>query len=270
MKAFDELATLTDPRVPDLSPGIGHLLSAMASDNMTVTDAARELELYPVITARLIALANSAWSSPVSPVSNVEDAFGRLGLDVVKSAAIAYAVAAPFNQLKCPTFDPIRFWCCCLLGAEAAGLLGDHYGLDRSFSRTAGMLRNLGLVWLADAAPELTGEALAEAADDDEKKLADLMAQKIGGSHNQATVHLLRVWGLGRELLDACAPENEALLAVICRVSSYLASCVYLDMKPCDTGPIYGPLAPDEMERVTCRLERSAERTTNIAQSIAA
>lgn len=270
MKAFDELATLTNPTVPDLSPGVHRLLTLMTDDDVVVPDVAEELQLFPVISARLIGLANSAWSSPVSPVNNVVDACGRLGLDVVKSASIAYAVAAPFNPLRCPTFDPVRFWCCSLLSAEAAALLGVSQGLDRSLSRTTGMLRSIGLIWLADAAPLLTGEALVEAETQGVGELADLIAQKIGVSHIQATVHLLNVWGLSGELRDACAPTNASPLSTVCRIGSRIATSAYLGIDLRDDDPLCAHSSWKEIERITTHIGKMTEKTAVIAKSITA
>lgn len=269
MTAFEELATLTNPSVPDLSPGVGSLLSLMASDDVEMEEAARALELHPVIAARLIGLANSAWSSPVKEVMNLVDACVRLGLSVIKSASIAYAVAAPFNGARCPSFDPIRFWCCSLLAAEAAGIIGEGQGLNASFAKTAAMMSNLGLVWLADAAPDPTQEALELAAQHPEgASLGELLTDKVGVSHRQATHHLLKVWNLSADLCDANDPQSMAPLATVCRAGARLAADVYLGVEPGTADVLLEPL--EEVERVVTRLQKAVERTAAIAQSIAA
>lgn len=259
MIKFEQLAGDFDPSVPDLSPGVANLLSVLANDDIEIDEVASALELYPVICARLIGLANSAWSSPDSTVTDLKSTCVRLGLGVVKSSAIAYAVAAPFDPTRCRNFDPARFWCCSLLAAEAADRLAGLQAVDASLARTGAMLRNLGLVWLADAAPAATEAALALQAQDGDRDLASILLSTVGASHLQASHHLFSAWELPDELLDACDPESTSALASICHLSSDAAVDVHMGTDRCSA----------DADAVKTYLEKSAEKIASIAQSIA-
>lgn len=269
MPTFDDLAQLSNPLVPDLSPGASHLLAIMTRHTLEVDEAVQTLTQHPVIAARLIGLANSAWSAPVNDITSLKDACLRLGLSVTKSASIAYAVAAPFNAVRCPAFDPVRFWCCSLLCAEAASLLGTEHGIDPSVAKTAGLLQNLGLLWLADSASSATQDALEACHENPTANLAEMLTRYIGVSHKQATHHLLTVWGLGTVLRAACDVDSAAPLAIICRISARVASNLYLGLEMhTDADPRM--VSAEDVDQLATRLGPTIERTNAIAQSIAA
>ena len=65
-------------------------MQSLADENMGYQQLAEVIKHYPNITARLIFLANSPWSSPISPISSIEQACSRLGVPIVKSIPRSY------------------------------------------------------------------------------------------------------------------------------------------------------------------------------------
>jgi HD-like signal output (HDOD) protein len=129
------------------------------------------LSQYPVITARLLSLANSVWAAPVKPVTAIENACARLGLSVVKSISIAIAVSSTFNSSSCPNFDIAGFWTNSILVSEGAFLLASQLPTNKQTemaktAQTAGILHGLGLLWLAENLPTETSQALQMVTED--------------------------------------------------------------------------------------------------------
>ncbi len=60
---------LNTKRIPVLPPGSTYLMQSMMDESLNFRQLAGIVERYPSIAARLIALANSVWSSPVSPIN---------------------------------------------------------------------------------------------------------------------------------------------------------------------------------------------------------
>lgn len=102
---------------------VHHLLPAFTKIDLSVRELASIIENHPAITARLIALANSAWIDPASPVCSVERACLTLGLTVVRSVSIGLAVFPLFNSSVCPAFDFHRFWASSKLMTDGAVFL---------------------------------------------------------------------------------------------------------------------------------------------------
>jgi len=153
-------------KLPSLSDNIHVLMNALADDNIGSRQLAAIIRNYPEIAVRLLFLANSAWSAPISPITTIENACSRLGISVVKSVSIALAVSSHFNSNRCPDFDKVRFWTDSMLVADGASLLAARIQKDnrrlelQKTAQTAGVLHNLGLLWLAENLPKETGNAL--------------------------------------------------------------------------------------------------------------
>ncbi len=219
-------------RVPVLPPGVPYLLSALHDDSLSFPDIARAIEHVPSVGARLLALANSAWSAPLSPITSIEAACGRLGMRVVRTASLALAVSQPFNPARCPAFDGTTFWCSTLLNAEAAAWIAQHaWRDDMATARTAGLLGNLGLVWLAESLPVQTGAALEEARNAPAGHLNQRLHAACGLGYDEAGALLAEAWRLPASLRDAIADQfrddaDAAPLSRVVRGASQMVGCV--------------------------------------------
>lgn len=173
-------------RLPSLAKNIHLLVQAVSDDALDCRQIAEIVKQYPDITARLLLLVNSPWSSPSKPVSSIEEACIRLGTAIVKSVSIAIAIASSFNPGKCPIFSTERFWTTAMLVADGAGLLakelcsGDDGRELQQTAQTAGLLHHLGLLWLADYLPDQTNRALDMAASDPAVSVNDALLQCTG------------------------------------------------------------------------------------------
>ncbi len=190
---------MADSQLPVLPQGAPHLLRAMSDNELDFKELAAVIEKFPSIAARLIALANSSWSSPVVPVTSLEMACSRLGFAVVRSVAIALSIASIFNPQACPAFDPIRYWTGALLTAETAYALAIDARLEEDTEpqsvRTAGLLHSLGLLWLAAWFPEETHSALLIAAEPGQSLGADeALVAELGFGYREAGACLAEAW----------------------------------------------------------------------------
>ena len=200
---------LNTDRVPVLPPGVPYLMQTLNDDNLGFRDIAQAIEKLPSIAARLLALANSAWSAPASPVLSLDAACSRLGLRVVRTASIAIAVSQPFNPARCPAFNGRTFWSSALMNADAAFWLAERViGEQLSVARTAGLLSNLGLVWMAEALPEQTAEVLSATGDEAPSGELNInLTDHCGLGFDEAGALLAEVWQLPPVLRDAIAHQ---------------------------------------------------------------
>jgi len=158
---------LSEPvQLPSIAKDIHVLMQALADDNLSYLQLAEVIKHYPEITARILFLANSPWSAPITPINSVEQACSRLGVSIVKSISIAISISSAFDTRNCPLFDTVHFWTSSMLVAEGAGILASKLPpslvsieLEHT-AQTAGVLHNLGLLWLADNAPTEINTAL--------------------------------------------------------------------------------------------------------------
>lgn len=194
-----------EPTLPVLSPGLPYLLSALGDEEIDLEALATAVRCFPSITARLVALANSAWVSPKRPIISLPDACSLLGLRMVRCVSFALAVARPFDPGSCPGFDVERYWCSALLTAEGAALLSEHLDDECHVdtAHTAGLLHNLGLMWLADSWPKETALAFSIATSDENCDLVQALYAATGNDYCEAGGRLSEAWKLPEPLTIA-------------------------------------------------------------------
>jgi HD-like signal output (HDOD) protein len=195
-------------RLSPFAVNIHVLMEAVSNDELSFRQLAAVLSQYPVITARLLSLANSAWAASAVPITTIESACSRLGTAVVKSISIAIAVASSFNASRCPDFDAELFWTTSILVSEGAFLLASRLPQKPSAdfaqtAQTAGILHGLGLLWLAENLPIETGLALQMLNTDTSLTLNAALLVCTGTDYCQAGAWLATQWKLPDVLIVA-------------------------------------------------------------------
>ncbi len=144
-----------------LPPGVSHLLKTLTNDDISYDNLTTELEKFPSIALKIVSMANSSWASPIAPITSLHDSCSRIGLQLIRSTSIALSVSQLFNPGLCPSFDQQKFWLSALLTAEAAHLCAkDTDDVCPDTARLAGLLHNMGLLWLAENKPIETSDAI--------------------------------------------------------------------------------------------------------------
>lgn len=181
-----------------------HLVRIMSDPEADPESIATTISHFPAIAVRLVALANSAWTSPVSPITNIEQTCTHLGLNLVRSLSLSIAIAAPFSPARCQGFDSEMFWSNTLLLADCAANLSEFSTTtgaeNRETARAAALFSNLSLLWMADALPAETTLALDE--DADTEVFPDQPLRRACGMDTGYVGGLLgRAWGLPDDLV---------------------------------------------------------------------
>ena len=179
------------PELPVFPPGVPELLKALANDQINYAELAEELERFPSITIKVVATANSAWASPTIPITSLRDSCSRIGLMIVRSISISLSVSQVFDPAKCPPFNPKKFWISALLTAEAAYLSASKTSdVCPDTARLAGLLHNVGLLWLADKRPEETADAISQSQNNENISLSQALLENYNIDLNALSGHL--------------------------------------------------------------------------------
>ena len=201
---LQEIDTEARGHLPLIPASVEGLLQVLGDADVGLADLSGVIENYPTVAMRLIGLANSAWSAPAVPVTSLTLACGRLGFKVVRSVSIALAVAEPFNPAVCRLFDNRRFWTNSLVRADAASLLADPADRElREAARTAALLSNLGLLWLADYMPVETTDALADVEAGTASSINRAIRAHCGFGDDLAGAAIATYWRLPAVLVDS-------------------------------------------------------------------
>ena len=211
LSGLERMSTLQLPTLPSGTP---YLLESLTDENIDFVELAAIVEKFPGIAGKLISLVNSAWSAPASEVTSLEATCSRLGLGVVRSTSIALAVATPFNPANCPAFDLEYYWISVLLTADASSRLvsiaSPPHEFEAATLRAAGLLHNLGLLWLVDRLPVEIDRALGMLASHQVESMQQALQHVLGYDQAQAGEHLGNSWNLPQPLIAAMAHFPQA------------------------------------------------------------
>jgi HD-like signal output (HDOD) protein len=185
--------------LPELPAASIKIINAISDPDIAIEELASVISISPVLTARLLGLANSAYFGRTDQLIDLKTAIIRvLGLNLVKSLALGVLLNLSLNTSKCTSFKSEKLW----MNALVTATLGNKLSLlirDSSFtpstSYTAGLLLNIGLIAAVHLFPEQIEEVLKQA----EEKSSSInveMTNLIG--HNQFDIGglLLEHWHL--------------------------------------------------------------------------
>jgi HD-like signal output (HDOD) protein len=193
--------------LPPLSVTANRLLALLSDPDLDICDLAGVIDQDPPLAARIVGLANAAYFSPRNPVVNVYQAILRvLGLNFVRNLALGLVVAGSFDPRRCPGFEVRRYW----FEALAVGLLAHTLAVkapaaDRPASEVyylAGLLHNIGLLFLAHSRPQETSAAFAEKRRDPDRPMLDLFRALVGATPAEAGAWLASRWSLPLPLVE--------------------------------------------------------------------
>ncbi|MFK7954659.1 MAG: HDOD domain-containing protein [Lysobacterales bacterium] len=215
MSAVQKAHTLAEslnllPPLPEVAQKI---LTELNDEFVTGEEVAAVVGQDPGISARLVALANSAYFGLSNPVGSVDEVVNRvLGVDNVRSLALALAADHVFDTAHCQSFDTGRFWINALLMADATRRVidGDTEATEdeRTLAYQAGLCHNIGLLALAYLVPAQTHAVLTQrdSQPDTPQSLGRLLMAAIGMDHRQVTYAVAQAWQLPEATLAAYEP----------------------------------------------------------------
>ncbi len=231
-------------KVPTLESGAAKLLLELTDANVNMDKIIRLVEMSPSIAARLVAISNSAWSNPVAPVTSIAEACNRLGLNVVRTTTIALAIGQSFDHKRCPSFDAERFWCTSMIGSNLASELAPTVNVEPNTARTAALLHNIGLLWLADIMPSETDESLNIANGSPAHTIGECLKNTTGSDRQEASLYLYDAWQLPEALTGGWAESDSQSLASLIPLCESMATEIYAETPledsscPADNGPM--------------------------------
>lgn len=248
-------------QLPVMPASLPHLVQVMSDPDSDPDMVATAVSRFPTIAVRLVALANSAWIAPVTPISSIEQACTHLGLNLVRSLSLSIAIAAPFSPVQCSAFDSESFWCNTLLLADCAASLSELSvvtgAAGRETARAAALFSNLSLLWLADAMPDETTSALEH--DCNSEIFPDRPLRTECGMDTGYIGGLLgRAWGLPDDLVAGMEHHgnthydgNGRAFAALVRVAADIVHAVNIDEWRVDCADDLEQLGIEPMKRDT-------------------
>lgn len=187
-------------------PTIPHTMQMVLSEIESISSSAESLQVIigqdPVLTAKIIKMANSVFYSPLQEISSVGRAIVNMGFNDVRDVVIGLSLAGLFcDDLGFDEFNSTDLWIHSIgVGITAKKIASKVNGLDPDDMFTAGMLHDLGrLVYCLYFKDELH-EVLAATASSDIS--LDKAEDDYGLTHADIGAYLANRWTLGEMLIN--------------------------------------------------------------------
>ena len=194
-----------------LAPSVVRLLSLLNQPDVDNEKVLAVVRSDAVLSAKLLALANSAYFAPPSPVESLEEALFYLGYEQVHRLALAVGLSGVMNRKAAGyAMDEGEFWQHSLLTATAGELIAGSFSrVDAPTGYTAGLLHDIGKLVLNQFLDPASQAAVARAIE--ERGQAGLIAEQniLKTNHAEVGAALLKKWSLPSHIVHAVEFHHE-------------------------------------------------------------
>ncbi len=176
------------------------VLDSLDDDNSSIGDLAQLVEQDPVITGRVISLANSAAVSvrPGTSVQGVAGATSMIGLAKVREIVLTVGVAEFAKESRMSAY----FWEHSVAVGVAAQELARYGQVSLNHALVAGLLHDVGQLWMARFYP-LEFQMVRSAVVDGTSSITEAEQHYFGTDHCQVGSIIAEYWGLPAAVVDA-------------------------------------------------------------------
>ena len=206
MSAVDVTEQLS--RMP-AQPFAAMLILRLVDDpNASPAELGRLVEMDPVLSARVMSLANSPYYGLRTSVTSAARAVVLLGFSAVKAVAAAAASCLLVDEV---TLGPADYWAHSVSVAAASGVAADVLGVAQNESFSAGLLHDIGSALLHRVDPDRY-ERICAAAGPGGLLEAERVA--FGLTHCQAGAEALELWHFPTSFVQAVASHHQPISSV--------------------------------------------------------
>lgn len=178
------------PPLPQVLLNLQKLINDPNSDNQIVASL---VESDPVLSGKLIALANSAFhGGGREKITDLPETLMRLGIDLVLD--LAYTLQLPHLFKRVKGFDQIRFW----KHSFSVGLLSEFIAKkirlpehEQKVAYIAGLMHDLGILVFFDMIPDEYRE-FTKSVKESEESLELLEKEKFQITHSDVAYQFIR------------------------------------------------------------------------------
>ena len=216
---FDSATQL--PTVPKL---VQDLIASFNDSNVKMDEIAKKISMGPVLTAKLLRIANSAHYGGGRRIGSVNDAVVLLGINSLKTLVLASGITGAFSYPA--SFDKNQFWNSSFERASICKWLAKYTSLDRETAFTCGMLSDIGTIMMVTTYPEQMGDILKAAAKGADRPALEMSS--IGITAQEVSAELANRWHFPSEIVTALHWQNnptqsgDCQLAYLLNLSNYL------------------------------------------------
>ncbi len=193
------------PMVPRV---VEQVLRSLRNDNASLAQLADELEQDPVLSSRVLRLANSSYFAGRRSMSSISDAVGLVGFRALETLVVATGAVAAFTEV--PTVNLRQFWMMATVTAASGRQIAARLNVDREAAYSAGLLQGVGHLILCKCHPAVAQQAFPGYRSLWGMPLATLERQAFGVAHPAVSAVWVDRLGMPAPVVDAVRHSLDA------------------------------------------------------------
>ena len=217
------------------------LINTLDDEDAPVAKIRSLIAVDPTLTAKLLALANSAAFGLPRKVETLEAAIGLVGLSKVRALALSACLHNAFSMPQ--GIDGLTFWRYAVRCAGYAQWLADGVNEDRQRAWLTGLMLRLGELIIGSAQPADLLTIEAQPCAPGERWVRERTA--TGFDEGEVTAELARRWNFPKTIVQALALASDPLaskpllpLAGVLHLAGRLADLPSADAGAIDSLPV--------------------------------
>lgn len=196
---LDEL--FQQPQALPAVPKIVHeLIDSFNQEDVSINEIARKLAADPVLSARLLRLANSAYYHVSRTIGTVPESIAMLGFVTVRTLVISSGLTGGYKSM--PGLDLHQFWRYSMHAAAVSGWLAQQVRVNRDQAFTVGLMHAIGELVMHAGMPAVMLQIDQQSSPMDENRLT-LEAQTVGYHFATVGAELARQWRFPQSFIEA-------------------------------------------------------------------
>ena len=238
--------------LPTIPKVVQQLIQSFSRDDVSVDDIASKLAADPVLSAKTLRLANSAYFHASRSISTVDDALRMLGFVMVRNLVVGCGMTGAFKAVQ--GMDLPQFWRYSLNTASAARWLAQASGHNADLAFTVGLMHGLGQLMMHVAAPAAM-KSLDKACNPLAGERAALEQAELGYHFGTVSAEMARRWKFPAEVATplAAAPLPEpgqpmAPMAALIHIAVWRARAEALHLSPEAVGQSWPARVADTLD----------------------
>ena len=161
----------------------------------------------PVLTTKILKIANSALYARRRQSANLGQAILVLGLNATVTLALSFSLVTSLSRTETNGVNFSHYWRRSLMNAVASRALAQHFSLPhREELFLAGLLQDLGMLAIDKVDPTIYGES--DASEDDHSLVISNETGSLGTDHSQVGAWLLNKWNIPEALCRAVGASH--------------------------------------------------------------
>ena len=207
--------------LPNIPKIVQELIETFNQEDFDMDEIANKISLDPVLTAKVLRLANSAHYGVSRSIASTADASVLLGFSTLRTLVLASGIT---GALQVPNgFNREEFWRDNFAVAAIARWMADYCSINGETAFTCGMLHSIGELLIQLLMPSETKKI--QAAVDAGGKTSEIQMSMLGYNYADVGAELAKRWKFPNETVEGIRQHVTPLES---KEGSSLAGLVYL------------------------------------------